>query len=642
MQPRLQKEPSHVVVRDVGMGARVVHKKHFSWLVTDVEAAVLESSMNPVDEKELIESLVPRFPRPMVIDALSSLKGNALVQVRRRRRFPRLRDHVLLPRVKVRTGNAVWETIRATAPRKILLLRPAECLEDLEPVRATLCRRFPVAEVELAALPKEGWATEMRRRVRASTPDVVCFHQGRKYSRYHPGVVWKLGRLRARHKVLFLGGQEILVDRSFAVLHPLRIFAKFITLQRFVVWTLALECRVLDLLDRITFGPLVRRRRRVGKRGRQVLLISVGGIGDVTNIAGAVALLKDAWPESEITVLSRGNTESVVRTIRGVDHTIDVTALHAGNPRRPMTYVRWLVRLFSFQRQPYDVAVMLQWYGFGIRPLVWAYTLLYLSRAGRRIAPLWRFPGALKRIRFATEYVRRDPGVDQATQAFRFTRVVLEHKSDDEPASLPERYFPKLHPRDEDRIHARELIKAHGLDRRSEFLFAIAPGTARNKIWSYERFAEVADQVVEELGARIVLLGSQRILMHAIARRMRHPSVVVSDLDAALLPAFVECMDLFLSNDSGPLHLAAALGVPAVGLFGPTDPAVWAPNFAPNVTILREGDCPPCGDQMRCTQPRRICMESITVAQVMDALRRRSARRGSERPDRAGVGQSCV
>lgn len=639
---RLLRDDRHSVVHDPGMGHRVVHRKYYSWLITDVEAAVLEAATTPHTERELVAALVPRFPRSMVLEAIRALTGNGLARVRTRRKLPRIRDHILFPRARVRTGKAAWDAVRATDPRKVLLLRSGECLDPMEPVLERLRRILPKASFELESLPKKGWAKELRRLNREHRPDVVGFYQGRRYSRYRYGVAWRLGSLRVRHKVLFLGGQEILVDRAFAILHPLRIFAKFITLQRAVVWALALECLVLRTLDVLTLGPLARRRSRARAKQKRVILICSGGIGDIASTSGAAAMIKEEWPDCELTMLLRANTEAVARTIPHVDRTVDVGALHAGNPRNPLTYVRWLGRLLAFQREHFDQAAILQWYGFGIRPLVWAYTLLYLTHATRRVAPHWKFPGALKRIPFATEYVTRSRELDQATQAWVLTSAILGRPVDTELRRPPEAYLPVLHPLEEDRIHVREFLHARGLDADREFFLGIAPGTARNKIWSYERFAEVADLAAREFGARVVILGPQSMLMRTVARRMQHPSVVVSDLETNLLPAFIERMDLFLCNDSGPLHLAAAMGVPAVGIFGPTQASVWAPNHAPKVKILRAGDCPPCGEQMRCSQPRRICMESVSVEMVMDALRALRNAPRAEISEVLAVGRQCV
>lgn len=80
----------------------------------------------------------------------------------------------------------------------------------------------------------------------------------------------------------------------------------------------------------------------------------------------------------------------------------------------------------------------------------------------------------------------------------------------------------------------------------------------------------------------------------------------------------IQRADLFIGNDSGPLHLAALLGVPVVGLFGPATPEHTAPYAARGVFVYRKVPCSPCS-QTLCTMPANSCMNRITVEEVYDA-----------------------
>ena len=90
---------------------------------------------------------------------------------------------------------------------------------------------------------------------------------------------------------------------------------------------------------------------------------------------------------------------------------------------------------------------------------------------------------------------------------------------------------------------------------------------------------------------------------------------------------------LFVGADSGPLLLAAAAGTPTVALFGPKDPAIYAPPFA-GTTVVREFvPCAPCSLR-RCADP--ICMTRLDVATVLDACT--SKLRGEREPSASGLG----
>jgi ADP-heptose:LPS heptosyltransferase len=81
--------------------------------------------------------------------------------------------------------------------------------------------------------------------------------------------------------------------------------------------------------------------------------------------------------------------------------------------------------------------------------------------------------------------------------------------------------------------------------------------------------------------------------------------------------AVIRHAELFIGNDSGPLHLAALLGVPVVGLYGPAPPEQTAPYAGRGVFLYRKVSCSPC-TQTVCTMPENSCMNRITVEEVYD------------------------
>ena len=87
----------------------------------------------------------------------------------------------------------------------------------------------------------------------------------------------------------------------------------------------------------------------------------------------------------------------------------------------------------------------------------------------------------------------------------------------------------------------------------------------------------------------------------------------------AQLAAVMERAALWLGNDSGPMHLAAAVGCPTVSLWGPTEPGKWAPRGAKHHHVRRMERCPGCeywNPAMHCLQPTHACMEAISVEEV--------------------------
>ena len=152
----------------------------------------------------------------------------------------------------------------------------------------------------------------------------------------------------------------------------------------------------------------------------------------------------------------------------------------------------------------------------------------------------------------------------------------------------------------------------------------LVPGAAfgPSKRWPAERFALLADALMDEGHRAAIVVGPEEIeLGRLVARRARHRIPVLgSDLGTAELAAVLSFGRLLIGNDSGPAHLAAACGVPALVFFGPTDPGRTTPTGAPVTVLDRYVFCSPC---YRRTCPyHHECLEEITVDMAAAAARR--------------------
>ncbi len=156
---------------------------------------------------------------------------------------------------------------------------------------------------------------------------------------------------------------------------------------------------------------------------------------------------------------------------------------------------------------------------------------------------------------------------------------------------------------------------------------SIHPGSGGSrKCWPLRRYLELVDnlQVSGDLSFRILLGPAEGDSMrHEVAsfiRRRSLPAEIVGNERVPAIASILRNSALYLGNDSGVSHLAAALGVPSVVLFGPTDPAQWRP-WGSRVHVIRAAyPCSPCGDgYRRC--PEQACLEAITPEMVRAAVR---------------------
>lgn len=166
-------------------------------------------------------------------------------------------------------------------------------------------------------------------------------------------------------------------------------------------------------------------------------------------------------------------------------------------------------------------------------------------------------------------------------------------------------------------------------------LVVINPGAAfgSSKLWPTERFAAVADRLIEAARVQVIVVcaPSETALAAGIGQAMRHPAVLLSEPGSQLslreLMALIRRADLLLGNDTGPRHFAAAFGTPSVTIFGSTDPAWTETNYLGERKVSIAVDCGPC--QLPTCPLDHRCMTGISVEMVAGAcLERLRSRAG--------------
>lgn len=171
----------------------------------------------------------------------------------------------------------------------------------------------------------------------------------------------------------------------------------------------------------------------------------------------------------------------------------------------------------------------------------------------------------------------------------------------------------------EEEARAQEMI---GYDAPGR-LAALNPGAAYGsaKRWLPERFAAVADRLSAEFGLKIILTGGAaeielgRDIESAMSVR---PLNLIGKTSVRELMAVISLCSLMVTNDSGPMHIGAAMGVPLVALFGSTDHTTTSPLSSSCRIVRKPVPCAPCLKR-RCPTDHK-CMDAITVQDVLDAV----------------------
>lgn len=189
--------------------------------------------------------------------------------------------------------------------------------------------------------------------------------------------------------------------------------------------------------------------------------------------------------------------------------------------------------------------------------------------------------------------------------------------------------IPRLHVCQSAQEQASSLLQEMGIDASDRIIgVQVSSSNGVAKRWPLGYWAALGDKLIEELSVKVILIGAaaDKPLINRVKDGMKCQVVDFSGLTTIpILAAVLSRCSVVVSGDSGPLHIAGAVGTPVVGLYGPTDPHISGP-YGQNSIVLRQNIwCSPCYDASRtadCRFYNPICMKGITVRQVYDAVAR--------------------
>lgn len=182
-----------------------------------------------------------------------------------------------------------------------------------------------------------------------------------------------------------------------------------------------------------------------------------------------------------------------------------------------------------------------------------------------------------------------------------------------------------IFPSREDRWEARNYLSQHLKINDSQTLFAIHPGSGSpHKNWPLKRFLETAVEIKKSKNIQpIFLLGpvEEDADPISIMTIQAQDFPIIRDLSLPVLAGVLShCMG-YLGNDSGVSHLAAALGLPTMVLFGPTDPNLWGPKGNTVKSISPDVPCAPCTHETMRSCTTKECMTDLTVPKVLEGMK---------------------
>ena len=340
---------------------------------------------------------------------------------------------------------------------------------------------------------------------------------------------------------------------------------------------------------------------------RRILVRATNWVGDMVISLPALEAVREIFPESTITVLARPWVIPLLENHRAVDR---IMPLEKG--RGCLADLGEIIAVSrKIRSMGFDLAILFQ-------NAFEAALLAYMGGVRFRIGynTDWRGP-------LLTHSVVMDEGISRLHQVEYYLSILRamgwEAKTRDPALSVGES--------DMDSIHAELLAEGIGRD---DLVIGLSPGAifGSAKRWPPERFAVVGDWAAERWGCKVAVMGSrgEQEICAAVACSMKNRPVNMcgkTNLRSAV--ALIKRCRYFVTNDSGLMHVGAALGVPMVAVFGSTDHLATGPRSSKARVVRHEVECAPCLRPVCPTDHR--CMKGIEPERVWEELEHLSEER---------------
>jgi heptosyltransferase-1 len=339
-----------------------------------------------------------------------------------------------------------------------------------------------------------------------------------------------------------------------------------------------------------------------------ILIVKPSSLGDIVHTLPVVGMIREQFPDSVISWVVNDSYAELLDLCPDIDTRIVFKRKRLARPRH------WL-EIFSFIRelrsQKFDIAIDFQ-------GLFRSAVIARLSGAKKRVGFRNAREGAPW---FYTDRVLLPANLKHAQDKNMFLARAALHLPDTEPTTA-------LASSEVDAGKLRKIMREHEIDPDHPVL-AVAPAARwGTKSWPPEFFAQVLTEVHKQTSASpptLVCVGTtdERPVGDSIRAQAKCPVVnLMGETDLGALAELLRNSAVLLTNDSGPMHLAAAVGTPVVALFGATDPSLTGP-YGDCHTVFR-GECEhaPCMQRKCKINHSPECHGTINAAKVVEALKK--------------------
>ncbi|MCE5212439.1 MAG: lipopolysaccharide heptosyltransferase II [Deltaproteobacteria bacterium] len=335
-----------------------------------------------------------------------------------------------------------------------------------------------------------------------------------------------------------------------------------------------------------------------------ILIVKLSAIGDVIHTLPSLAALRGLYPDAHITWVVEEAAAGLVRNHPYLDEVLVSRRkkwsadVRRGRIRQTFGEINSFIR--TLRQRRYDLVI-------DFHGLFKSSVIVFLSRGKRKLGyDSWQELSGL----FLNEKIPEDMHKHAVDRYLDFPRYLGAGK-DQAQFILPSSK--------EAEEKAKLLLNKYNLEDK-KFIAVNPVALWETKLWSDEKFAVLADLIIDQLQMKVVFTGGEKGPLEKITSLMTKESVNIGgQTSLSELALIYKKARLVISTDSGPMHLAAAAGTPVIALFGPTDPARTGP-YGWGHEVIRAGvDCSPCFLK-KC--PTKKCMADILPQRVFDAVKK--------------------
>jgi len=355
---------------------------------------------------------------------------------------------------------------------------------------------------------------------------------------------------------------------------------------------------------------------------RRVLLIRLDNLGDVLVTTPAFHSVRQSLPDAELTLLASSVGAQVGRLNPDLDDVIVYDAPWMDPwSQLPRSPEREQAMIAHIGERRFDGAIIFTSYHQSSLPAAY---LCYLAGIPLRAAASIDGPGSL----LTTRHKHPERMMHEVERGLDLVGALgMATEETDLVLAVPDGVQDEM----------SNLLAVRAVDPRKP-LVVVHPGCSMPaRTYPWEKYADVADELIEHLGVTVVLTGAEaeRELVERVQARMARQAVAVAgDLSFPAFCGLIETADLTITNNTGPMHISAALKTPVIALFALTNPPEqWGPWNVRHRQLYHDVPCRICY-QRSCPYGHE-CLRLITPSMVVDAAAEMLA---DERPSSARIG----